>query len=64
MISDKEYNPIKQGDTVASGQFQVLKVEDNPDNGMQAMAVAPVDKNGKADYSEVVIVYAGVNIAL
>ncbi|MGV3007249.1 hypothetical protein [Streptococcus pluranimalium] len=43
------------------GQFQVLKVEDNTDNGMQAMAVAPVDKNGEADYSEVVIAYAGTN---
>ncbi|NQM14559.1 hypothetical protein HO422_10805 [Streptococcus suis] len=25
------------------------------------MAVAPVDKNGKADYSEVVIAYTGTN---
>ena len=61
--SEKVDNPIKQGDTVAGGQFQVLKVEDNTENGMQAMVVAPVDKNGKVDYSEVVIVYAGINIA-
>ena len=46
------------------GQFQVLKVKDNTENGMQAMAVAPVDKNGQVDYSEVVIAYAGLNIAL
>ncbi|AUW96073.1 hypothetical protein [Streptococcus pluranimalium] len=45
------------------GQFQVLKVKDSTSNGMQAMAVAPVDKNGKADYSEVVIAYAGTNRA-
>ena len=30
------------------GQFQVLKVTDNTENGMQGMAVAPV-VNGKAD---------------
>ena len=47
-----------------SQNFQVLKVKDNTFNGMQAMAVAPVDKNGMADYSEVVIVYLGINIAL
>ena len=28
---------------------------------MQAMAVAPVDKNGNVDYSHVVIAYAGTN---
>ena len=80
MVTDKDYktiadrvydvdsgkvdNPIKQGDTLAGGQFQVLTVKDNTENGMQAMAVAPVDKNGKADFSEVVIAYAGINIAL
>ena len=30
---------------------------------MQAMAVAPVDKNGNVDYSQVVIAYAGTNFA-
>ncbi|MFU2223079.1 hypothetical protein [Streptococcus pluranimalium] len=59
--SGKVDNPIKQGDTVAGGQFQVLKVKDNTDNGMQVIAVAPVDKNGEADYSEVVIAYAKTN---
>ena len=29
------------------GKFKVLAVENNKDNGMQAMAVAPVDSNGK-----------------
>ena len=28
---------------------------------MQAMAVAPVDKNGNVDYSHVAIAYAGTN---
>ncbi|ORP06944.1 triacylglycerol lipase, partial [Streptococcus mitis] len=35
--------------------------KDNTSNGMQAMAVAPVDKNGNVDYSHVVIAYAGTN---
>ena len=41
--SGKVDNPIKQGDTVAGGQFQVLKVEDNTENGMQAMAVVMME---------------------
>ncbi|WP_231067420.1 hypothetical protein [Streptococcus gordonii] len=46
----------------SNGQnFQVLKTKDNTTNGMQAMAVAPVDKNGNVDYSQVVIAYAGTN---
>ncbi|AXJ12873.1 triacylglycerol lipase [Streptococcus pluranimalium] len=77
MISEKDYNgiadsvysvdrkkadiPYVTGDTILDDQYIILKSEDNPDNGMQAMAVAPVDKNGKADYSEVVIAYAGTN---
>ena len=30
-------------------------------NGMQAMTVAPVNKNGKVDYSHITIAYAGTN---
>ena len=41
--------------------FRVLSTKDNASNGMQAMAVAPVDKNGNVDYSHVVIAYAGTN---
>ena len=43
------------------GQFQVLQVEDNHKNGMQAMAVAPLDKNGKPNLSHIVVAYAGTN---
>ena len=39
----------------------ISKPIDNTSNGMQAMAVAPVDKNGNVDYSHVVIAYAGTN---
>jgi len=34
------------------GSFQVLKVEDNQENGMQAMAVAPIGADGQPDYSQ------------
>ena len=52
------YNP----DNVELGKFKVIsKPIDNTSNGMQAMAVAPVDKNGNVDYSHVVIAYAGTN---
>ena len=52
------YNP----DNVELGKFKVIsKPVDNTSNGMQAMAVAPVDKSGNVDYSHVVIAYAGTN---
>ncbi|MGT2667317.1 hypothetical protein ACVRYP_08410 [Streptococcus rifensis] len=50
------YNP----DNPSLGQFQVVAVEDNTDNGMQAMAVAPV-VNGVVDYNNITIAYAGTN---
>ena len=31
-------------------------------NGMQAMTVAPVNKNGKVDYSHITVAYAGTNM--
>ncbi|AUW96071.1 hypothetical protein [Streptococcus pluranimalium] len=55
---------VKKGSIVGNDKYIVIHSKDNPDNGMQAMAVAPVDKNGEVDYSEVVIAYAGLNIAL
>lgn len=41
-------------------KYKILDVENNSDNGMQAMAVAPI-VNGKADTSQVIIAYAGTN---
>ncbi|AND79408.1 hypothetical protein [Streptococcus pantholopis] len=40
------------------GQFKVLKVKDDTDNGMQAMAVAPI-VDGEPDTPQIVIAYAG-----
>ena len=52
------YNP----DNVELGKFKVIfNPIDNTSNGMQAMTVAPVDKNGNVDYSHVAIAYAGTN---
>lgn len=63
--SGKTASPVVTGDKILNKKFIVIKSVDNVktdiDNGMQAMAVAPVDKNGKVDYSEVVIAYAGTN---
>lgn len=42
-------------------KVKILKVTDNTENGMQAMAVAPIDKNGNVDTSQVIIAYAGTN---
>ena len=58
----KVSNPIQEGRLVANDRFKVIsKPIDNTSNGMQAMAVAPVDKNGNVDDSYVVIAYAGTN---
>ncbi|MFB1052021.1 hypothetical protein [Paraliobacillus sp. JSM ZJ581] len=58
------YDPdLKQGAIrpINENKFIILKTEDNTDNGMQAMAVAPV-KNDRVDKSEIVIAYAGTNM--
>ena len=78
-ISDSVYNldylkrskyKLKEGDVGyysdlkhSLGQYKVLKVEDNQENGMQAMAVAPIGADGQPDYSQITITYAGTNFA-
>ena len=58
----KVSRPYSKDDLVANDRFKVISNPiDNTSNGMQAMAVAPVDKNGNVDYSHVVIAYAGTN---
>ena len=60
--SGKVSNPIQEGRLVVNDRFKVISNPiDNTSNGMQAMAVATVDKNGNVDYSHVVIAYAGTN---
>ncbi|MBC1248702.1 hypothetical protein HB801_02395 [Listeria welshimeri] len=75
ILSDMAYNvdrkkvdvPLKKGNIIKnknlSQNYKVIKVEDNSKNGMQAMAVAPIDKHGKVDTTEVNIAYAGTNFS-
>ncbi|HEL0501914.1 TPA: hypothetical protein TUO75_000111, partial [Streptococcus equi subsp. zooepidemicus] len=60
---NKKYNPSLKEEVIfrtGNTNFKILKAEDNPDNGMQAMAVVPI-KDGKEDRSHIVIAYAGTN---
>lgn len=62
----EKYDPtLKKGAIRNYGgrDFKILRTEDNQSNGMQAMAVAPVDRYGNPDYSQVVVSYAGTNAA-
>ena len=43
------------------GKYKILKMEDNQENGMQALAVAPIGADGQPDYSQITITYAGTN---
>ena len=46
--SEKEDEKVRVNAELKEG-FKVLAVEDNKNNGMQAMAVAPVDSNEKVE---------------
>lgn len=59
----EKYDPtMKKGAIrkLAGIEYEILETKNEPKNGMQAMAVAPI-VNGKADTSQVVIAYAGTN---
>ena len=58
--SKDESKKIHEKDELKEG-FKVLAVENNQNNGMQAMAVAPLDSNGEVDTSQIVIAYAGTD---
>ncbi|EGO8095318.1 lipase [Enterococcus faecalis] len=63
----QEYDPdLKEGTIQKFGgaKFQILKIKENSKtDGLQAMAVAPLDEKGHVDTSQVVIAYAGTNVA-
>ena len=49
----KEYPTLKFNEEESKlGEYKILKVEDNQENGMQAMAVAPIGADGQPDYSQ------------
>ena len=58
-LSDDAYNIsgeiIKDGEMSSDQKFRVLAVENNKNNGMQAMAVAPIDSNGEVDAKQIEI---------
>lgn len=58
-LSDDVYDNVMVDELVGEDKFKVLAVENNINNGMKAMAVAPVDENGNVDKSKVIIAYAG-----
>lgn len=60
----KSKEKISKGDrfVTTNKYWEVIKVEDNQENGFQAMAVAPI-KNGtsETDTSQIVVAFAGTN---
>ena len=57
----KENKPLRENQKLTKSNFKILRVEDNQNNGMQAMAVAPVNERGEVDTRRIVIAYAGTN---
>lgn len=64
-FSEKTYEiedgVLKKGEEL--GKYKILALEDNQNNGMQAMAVAPVNARGEVDTSKIVIAYAGTRFS-
>ena len=40
---------IKEGELILGNKFQILSLEDNQENGMQVMEVAPINSVGEVD---------------
>ena len=53
--SKKMFKIKKEGELILDNKFQILSLEDNQNNGMQAVAVAPVNDRGEVDTSKIVI---------
>ena len=51
--SKKMFKIKKEGELILDNKFQILSLEDNQNNGMQAMAVAPVNDRGEVDTSKI-----------
>ena len=43
----KENKPLRENQKLTKSNFKILQVEDNQENGMQVMAVAPVNERGE-----------------
>ena len=54
-IDREKYGVVwKEGDKI-DNKYKILALEDNQNNGMQAMAEAPVNDRGEVDTSKIVI---------
>ena len=53
--SKKMFKIKKEGELILDNKFQILSLEDNQNNGMQAMEVAPINDRGEVDTSKIVI---------
>ena len=78
MLNDKNYSDLseevydidskkmfivkKEGELILDNKFQILSLEDNQNNGMQAMAVAPVNDRGEVDTSKIVMMQIIIQI--
>jgi len=61
---DKKYDSDMTEGTIfkIDKKYKILKIQENSgSDGMQAMAVAPLDEKGNVETSQVVISYAGTN---
>jgi len=55
IASKKMFKIKKEGELILDNKFQILSLEDNQNNGMQAMAVTSVKDRGEVDTSKIVI---------
>lgn len=60
--SKKMFKIKKEGELILDNKFQILSLEDNQNNGMQAMAVAPVNDRGEVDTSKIVMMQIIIQI--
>ena len=60
-VDSGKYNPLIEGQVI-DNKYKILALEDNQNNGMQAMAIAPVNDRGEVDTSKIVIAYAGTRV--
>ena len=53
-VDSRRYNPLIERQVIEK-KYKILALEDNQNNGMQAMAVAPVNDRGEVETRRIVI---------
>ena len=53
--SKKMFKIKKEGELILDNKFQILSLEDNQNNGMQAMEVVLINSVGEVDTRQIVI---------